>query len=510
MVTVINVDENSRRKLLSICQDIIYLKSKGRALVPKHVVLGMTVRHLTGCSKLIDIISGLGHCMSSQAIINYDSDLTKYRSLQKLLIPHAFQKSFATCVFDNNDFNEQTLTGKGTTHCTTGIIVQRVYDTESDIGMSSGRVSVPKSRRKQHDIPSEKMHPIRMTKRIEPTASFDITCMNSEADSCENVAYVLCKLRFGLQHILQPSWTGFFSHVSTTIPNINRISYLPIIDGSPADVSVVNTVLVWSLEIADELQQSAIVVVMDEALYAKAQQIRWMNPVLQHRLILRMGEFHGCMCFLGVIGKRFQDGRLRDVLIESNTVAEGSVNGVLSGKHYNRSLRAMKIVYEAIFRLTLAAFVDAAGDSEKELLENVTCRLYTAFHEGTFPVVLHSEDVQLLVKQLNHFITTKAEANATFAYWMSFIEMVDTLLQFIRATRMGNWQLHLTSVRRMLPWLFAYDRIHYSRYLPIYWLEMLNLPTTNPDINDHLAAGDFVTQRTAQPFSQTPMDQTLE
>jgi len=72
--------------------------------------------------------------MSSQAIINYDYDLTKYRSQQKLHIPHGFQKkSFATCVFDNNDFNEQTLTGKVTTHCTTGIIVQRVYDTESEI-----------------------------------------------------------------------------------------------------------------------------------------------------------------------------------------------------------------------------------------------------------------------------------------------------------------------------------------------------------------------------------------
>jgi len=245
--------------------------------------------------------------MSSQAIINYDSDLTKYRSQQKLHIPHGFQKSFATSVFDNNDFSEQTLTGKGTTHCITGIIVQRVYDTESGIRICSGRTSVPKSRGKQLDIASEKINPILMRKRIEPTASFDITGMDSKADSCENVAYILCKLRFGLQHILQPSWTGFFSHVSTTIPNVNRIGYLPIIDGSPTDLSVVNTVLVRSLEIADELQQSAIVVVMDEALYAKAQQIRWMNPVLQNRLILRMGEFHLCMCFLGVIGKRLAD-----------------------------------------------------------------------------------------------------------------------------------------------------------------------------------------------------------
>jgi hypothetical protein len=39
---------------------------------------------------------------------------------------------------------------------------------------------------------------------------------------------------------------------------------------------------------------------------------------------------------------------------------------------------------------------------------------------------------------------------------------------------------------------------------------MLNLPTSNPDIHEQMIAGNFATQRTSQPFSQTPMDQTLE
>lgn len=39
---------------------------------------------------------------------------------------------------------------------------------------------------------------------------------------------------------------------------------------------------------------------------------------------------------------------------------------------------------------------------------------------------------------------------------------------------------------------------------------MLNLPTSNPDIHEQMVDGNFATQRTSQPFSQTPMDQTLE
>ena len=38
-------------------------------------------------------------------------------------------------------------------------------------------------------------------------------------------------------------------------------------------------------------------------------------------------------------------------MIESEIIAPGSVKGVLTGKHYNRSIRVHKIIYEALERL---------------------------------------------------------------------------------------------------------------------------------------------------------------
>ena len=35
----------------------------------------------------------------------------------------------------------------------------------------------------------------------------------------------------------------------------------------------------------------------------------------------------------------FQDAGLKDICIEAGIVAEGSINGVLDGKHYNRAVR---------------------------------------------------------------------------------------------------------------------------------------------------------------------------
>lgn len=38
-----------------------------------------------------------------------------------------------------------------------------------------------------------------------------------------------------------------------------------------------------------------------------------------------------------ILRMRFQDAGLKDLYIEAGIVAEGSVNGVLDGKHYNRA-----------------------------------------------------------------------------------------------------------------------------------------------------------------------------
>jgi hypothetical protein len=58
--------------------------------------------------------------------------------------------------------------------------------------------------------------------------------------------------------------------------------------------------------------------------------------------------------------------------------------------------------------------------------------------------------------------------------------MVQQLLLFARATRTTDWDLHLTAIRSMLPWFFAYDCVNYARYLPLYRLEMFCIQDTHP------------------------------
>ena len=56
------------------------------------------------------------------------------------------------------------------------------------------------------------------------------------------------------------------------------------------------------------------------------------------------------MAYLAILGKSFKDAGLSYIMVESGLVAVGSINGVMNGKHYNHSIQAHKLVFEALSR----------------------------------------------------------------------------------------------------------------------------------------------------------------
>jgi hypothetical protein len=94
--------------------------------------------------------------------------------------------------------------------------------------------------------------------------------------------------------------------------------------------------------------------------------------------------------------------------------------------------------------------------------------------------------------------------------WNSYIEMVQLFLQFIRSTRQGDWHLHVACIREMIPWMFAYDRLNYAKYLPVYLADMLSLDSEHPEAYKHFLLGEFAVQRSTNAFAQVPRDQAIE
>ena len=89
-----------------------------------------------------------------------------------------------------------------------------------------------------------------------------------------------------------------------------------------------------------------------------------------------MGTFHIILTLLAVIATQLMDAGLRDIAIQSNIVAEGSVDTMFSGtRAYKCAIRVYKVICEAFSRIFLKDFEDAHPDIARTMhqyLEDVT------------------------------------------------------------------------------------------------------------------------------------------
>ena len=107
----------------------------------------------------------------------------------------------------------------------------------------------------------------------------------------------------------------------------------------------------------------------DQAIYCKACEIKWKDPAKFDSCILMMGVFHLIMTYMHILFKLFAGADLKDALIQSDVVAEGSIDLVLRGKCYNRGMRLYKLFYETLLRMVIDEIVEDSDFNFKVWLE---------------------------------------------------------------------------------------------------------------------------------------------
>ena len=79
-----------------------------------------------------------------------------------------------------------------------------------------------------------------------------------------------------------------------------------------------------ALKIVKSLKLTSIV--FDQAIYSKVIEIKWKEKQKFNGCVLMMEMFHILMMFMHILSKRFSAAGLRDVLIQSGVIPEGSVD----------------------------------------------------------------------------------------------------------------------------------------------------------------------------------------
>lgn len=155
-----------------------------------------------------------------------------------------------------------------------------------------------------------------------------------------------------------------------------------------------------------------------------------------------MGPFHIHCSFIKVINKLFHGFGLSNILVTSGVISEGSVYQALQGKHYKRSIRCLRLLYEAFFRRLILHSLNHGAFIPKDVIQwlRILCdQSWTPqkCQESYCQLKTNSSISIALPKKIERI---KISGSPVAKYWMSFIEMVETLRMNLHLLRTRNWE----------------------------------------------------------------------
>ena len=119
---------------------------------------------------------------------------------------------------------------------------------------------------------------------------------------------------------------------------------------------------------------------------------------------------------MSMIGKRFNDAGLQDILIESDVVAQGSIIGVMTGHQYNRSILIHKLMYEELQRLRFRRFLESLSDEVTNSVKTLLTEINNAYQTSSFTDMINHDDFVKLQNGYDTFLNEQSAVNPQFAF----------------------------------------------------------------------------------------------
>lgn len=513
------MNAKTKRCATSFSEDICYATTNGEWLMPKHILLPMTVRHLTGNAELITILNRYGHAQSYVRTMELETAMCNAVTASESVLPPNIStdnNDVLHLCWDNFDLNEETLSGSGTTHSTHGIIIQEVID-KSTVHVADSQ-PLPKTGERTIKPAPVEIRPCYAKAKVEPKMDITKSAPNYSFKASDMLLFIwlLCR-DVGSSYEVQtvPSWSGWLSKTAgTKESDKSTVEYMAPINFSINESSTVQHILETSLAASHKVGQEYAIVTFDLAVAKKAYSLVWQYAERFSKVIVRMGVFHTICSIFSTVGKMMKGSGFSEIVIESGICASGSLEKVLSGKHYNRALRVHKLVTEGLERLLMKHF-----ETEHSRTENVPDDLMTTIQElAKDPTESKLEEVlssQKCNDYFEHYLEFKdsirnCDSGKTAQFWLSYMDIIHLILTLIRATKANDLDLHIAALYRLCPMFFGYDHSNYARYVPVYLMTLLNLTSTHPGARELLERNGFSVSRSSVPNSRNPVDITIE
>ena len=132
------------RQIQSVCDDVMYITSRGRIQSSKHLCMGLGLKSLTGNRQVIDIMNRFGHSIGYHTTERLETELASVITDKQQATPDGMRLQSGLCTgiaWDNYDENSETLSGGGTLHDTVGFCYQNLTTDTADIHVNKAPVS---------------------------------------------------------------------------------------------------------------------------------------------------------------------------------------------------------------------------------------------------------------------------------------------------------------------------------------------------------------------------------
>ena len=209
--------ENRQRLVTSFAQDICKAVKNGKWTLPKHLLLGMTLRHLTGSAEVITLVNRFGHCASYSRVIELETAMCKAIDERQGVIPSTISpnRNLVTHLcWDNFDLTEETPSGAGTTHTAHGIIIQEVSTAKENISESPEEFDQARTKSRSAKCTSQDIEPCYAKNKVEPNITVSKTeaaCTLDETRAqSSDTLWFLCR-------------SGVLRHAAQGCPSMGRV-----------------------------------------------------------------------------------------------------------------------------------------------------------------------------------------------------------------------------------------------------------------------------------------------
>lgn len=496
--------ESLQRKQTVISHAIIALRRPRSFISP--IQLSTAVHFLSkyGSRYLIDTLFSLGLSSSYQ-------EANKYLNCAgSSLKPNIDNGAFVQYVFDNADANINSLDGLGTIHILGGIqciTPKQNVTLQSAVPRDHTLKLVPKCN-EIPIVPYKKPHRPGLKNIIMEDVSMLQDDVTTVIHACK--LDLLWLIGFTNPRQISPSWSGYMHEVTqeTGTFKTSRIMALPFINLEATNMTSLNSALTFAAN-ESASRKMACIVTFDQPLFIKASEIvaaaDTCSPL--SRIVVRLGTFHLLMSFLGSIGNIMKGSGLEELW--STVYAKNSTQHMITGHAFSRAVRAHVLTLSALFYGICILHPDLHGDNIEMLLlfhqEFLTKRV-------TAEQVILSTELKKFEETLEDVIKNLKEKGRTQKLWLQYIDQVKLVMHLIRAERTGDWQLHISTVKKMLPYFHAAGHILYAKSAHLYCQQMSELESrlSPEEFKQFTIDGYFTIRRADRFWSGTSTDMIIE